>query len=118
MVNSDVNKYVEKFDGEKKKIVTRLRKIILKTFPGVREEIKWGVLWYDMLFYLRVQRDHVNLGFAFGGLLKNSDKVTEGTGKYMRHIKIYSVRDIDEKKFVRLMKEMKREYERCQEEKR
>ena len=56
------------------------------------------------LGYLAAFKKQVNLGFAFGGLLKKYEKELEGSGKYMRHIKIHSLKEIDEKKIVRLMK--------------
>ena len=70
----------------------------------MKEELKYGAPWYGGFFYLVALKDHVNMGFAFGGSLKKHGKELEGSGKYMRHIKIYSLKEIDEKKIVRLMK--------------
>ena len=44
------------------------------------------------------------MGFAITGLSKEETKVFEGSGKTARHIKIYSVNDIDEKKIMKLIK--------------
>lgn len=104
MKSKEVDQYIEKFDGEKKAILKRLRNIILKTRPELKEEMKWGAPWYGGFFYLVALKDHVNMGFAFGGLLKKHEKELEGKGEYMRHIKFFSLKDIDEKKIVRLMK--------------
>ena len=101
--NKEVDKYINNFSGEKKKILKKLRAIILKTRPDLKEGFKMGVPWYDGLFYLVGLKDHVNMGFAFGGLKKH-EKELEGKGKYMRHIKFFSSKDIDERKLTRLIK--------------
>jgi hypothetical protein len=103
MKNKEVDKYINKFDVEKKKILKKLRTIILKTRSDLKEEFKMGVPWYGGLFYLVSLKDHVNMGFAFGGLEKY-EKELEGKGKYMRHIKFFSSKDIDENKLIRLIK--------------
>ena len=112
MKHKQVDRYINKFDGEKKIILKKLRTIILKTRPDLKEEFKMGVPWYGGLFYLVGLKDHVNMGFAFGGLAKYK-KELEGTGKYMRHIKFFSSKDINEKKLVRLIKLTKKPYSKC-----
>lgn len=110
--SKEVDKYINKFDGEKKKTLEKLRALILKTRPNLKEEFKMGVPWYGGLFYLVGLKDHVNMGFAFGGLEKH-EKELEGKGKYMRHIKFFSFKDIDEKKLIRLIKLTKKPYKKC-----
>ena len=109
MINQ-VDKYIKKQTSPQKEILQSLRKLILKTFPKINEEIKMGVPWYEGKFYLVALKDHVNLGFAVGGMLdKNADEL-EGKGRYMRHLKYFSLKDIDEKKIVRLMKATDKNY--------
>jgi len=117
MKSEEVDQYINKFDGEKKAILKRLRNIILKTRSDLKEEMKMGVPWYSGLFYLVGLKDHVNMGFAFGGLLKKHQKELEGKGKYMRHIKFFSLKDIDEKKLIRLIKLTKKPYSECHKKK-
>jgi len=112
MKNKEVDEYINKFDGEKKRILRRLRAIILKTRPNLKEEFKMGVPWYGGLFYLVGLKDHVNMGFAFGGL-RNHEKELEGKGKYMRHIKFFSSKDLAEKKLIRLINLTKKPYGKC-----
>lgn len=49
-------------------------------------------------------KNRVNIGFAINGLSKEEIGLFEGSGKTMRHIKIHSLEDIDEKKPVKLIK--------------
>ena len=112
MKEKKIDEYINKFDGEKKKILKKLRNIILKTRPKLKEEVKMGVPWYGGLFYLVGLKDHVNMGLCFGGL-KKYEKELEGKGKYMRHIKFFSTKDIDEKKLIKLIKVTKKPYGEC-----
>lgn len=104
MKSKDVDKYINKFDGKRKTILKNLRSIILKTFPKIEEGMRYGVPWYGGKFYIVGLKDHVNMGFCFAGRLKKHADELEGKGEYMRHIKFYTAKDIDEKKLVRLMK--------------
>jgi len=68
-----------------------------------------GVIVYDdRRFYLAGLKDKVNMGFSINGLKKEEISLFEGGGKTMRHIKIRTVKDIDEKNIVELMKLVKK----------
>ena len=54
-------------------------------------------------FYICAIKDRVHVGFAINGLNKEEIGLFEGSGKTMRHIKIHSLDDIDEKKLVKLI---------------
>ena len=54
----------------------------------------------DMFCYIAAARSHVNLGFCRGALLPDPNRVFEGEGKVMRHVKFKSARDL-ERPFVR-----------------
>lgn len=100
-----VKKYIAKQKSPQKEIIQKIRKIILKTLSKSKEEMKWGVLGYgNGKFYLVGLKDHVNLGFSIKGLSKKEQALFEGSGKTMRHIKIHSLKEINEKKIVKLLK--------------
>ena len=103
-MNREVEKYIEKQKSPQKEIVQKLRIVILKTFPDINEEFKMGVPWYEGKYYIGALKDHVNLGFSLKGLSKEERELFEGNGKTMRHIKIWSLEDFDEKKIVKLLK--------------
>jgi len=100
----DVGEYTQKQQSPMREIIQRLRNIILKTFTTIREEVKMGVPWYEGKFYLVALRDHVNLGFSVKGLSESQMALLEGKGKIMRHVKFYSLEDVDEVKVVKLFK--------------
>ncbi len=104
-MEKEIKKYIEKQKSPKKEIIEKIRKIILKTLPKIKEEMKWGVIAFgEGKFYLAAIKERVHLGFAIKGLTKKELELFEGTGKTMRHIKIPSIKEIDEKKIVKLLK--------------
>lgn len=97
--------YIEKQKSPQKEILKKLRKIILKTIKNQEEKMEWGVASYgEGKFYLVALKGRVHMGFGITGLNKEEVKLFEGSGKTARHIKIYSLNDIDEKKIVKLIK--------------
>ena len=103
-----VEDYIEKQKSPQKEICQKLRKIILKTFPDIKEEMKMGVPWYEGKYYIVALKDHVNIGFSLKGLSKKEQELFEGSGKTMKHIKIYSLKEIDDEKIIKLLKVVKK----------
>jgi len=110
-MEKQVERYIEKQKSPQKEICQKLRKIILKNLPKTKEEIKMGVPWYEGKYYIVSLKDHVNLGFCVRGLKKKEMDLLEGKGKFMRHLKFFSLHDIDEKKIVKLLKLVKKDYD-------
>jgi hypothetical protein len=108
-MSKDVDAYIEEQKSLQREIVKRIRKIILKTFPNIKEEIYCGVPWYEGKYYIGALKDHVNLGFSIKDLSEEEKELFEGTGKTMKHIKIFSLNQIDEKKIMKLLKLVKKE---------
>lgn len=87
-----------------------LRAIVLEEAPGVVEQLfrnHASALWYghgpkmtDMALYIAMASAHVNLGFCRGATLPDPERVLEGTGRAMRHIKFRKAADL-ERPFVR-----------------
>ena len=109
----DIAEYIGMLKSPQREICAKLRRLILKTFPDIKEEIKMGVPWYEGRFYIGALRDHVNLGFTINGLSEKEADLFEGLGKTMRHIKIFSTEGIDEKKIVKLLKLVRKKAVPC-----
>jgi uncharacterized protein YdhG (YjbR/CyaY superfamily) len=87
-----VEKYIDKRKSPQKEVCQKLRAIILETFPSIKEEMRWGVPSFDNgKFYLVALKDHVNFGYNDGG-------------KKMKHLEIKSIKEIDTKQIVDLLK--------------
>ena len=53
--------------------------------------------------YVNAFREHVNVGFFFGALLKDPARLLEGTGKRGRHVKLRPGREVDSDSLGRLV---------------
>ena len=103
-MNQKVKDYIKKQKSPQKEICQRIRKIILKTFPDTKEEMRWGVpVFGDGKFYVGALKNQVNLGFSVNGLTEKEMAIFEGSGKMMRHIKIRTLKDVDEKRIMKLL---------------
>jgi len=99
-----IDEYIKKQKSPHKEVCIYLRDLIHKTLPEVNEEMKWGVpAFAGDKFYIVSLKNHVNLGFSINGLDEKEISLFEGSGKTMRHIKIQSLQDIDEKKLLWLI---------------
>jgi hypothetical protein len=97
--------YINKQKSPQKEILKEVRDIILKTLPGCEEKMAWGVVAFaENKFYIVALKNRVHVGFAINGLSKEEISLFEGSGKTMRHIKIHSLADIDEKKLAKLIR--------------
>ncbi len=95
------NLWYKEQDSSKKRIIQRLRKVVETEAPSLIETSKWGNgCWLKgnlPLIFIYVAEDHLQFGFFGGSLLNDSKKVLQGKGKFVRHIRIESSKDIDKK---------------------
>jgi len=103
-MDKQVEEYIEKQESPQKEILLKVREIFLKTLLNCEEKKTWGVVVFgNDKFYIGAIKNRVHVGFAITGLSKEEIRLFEGSGKTMRHIKIHSLDDIDEKKLVELI---------------
>ena len=89
-------------------VVQRLRAFVKKRAPQLDEQIKWGgVCWvgHGVVCYAHALQKHVDFGFFQGVRLKDPKRVLEGTGKFLRHVKVRASSEIREKEFSALLKQ-------------
>jgi hypothetical protein len=102
--------FLEAYDRPISNLALALREIILEEAPDASEsiyQVYTVAIWFgfsgkmkDMFCYIATNSKHVNLGFPRGAALPDPNRVLEGEGKTMRHIKLASERDL-ERPFVR-----------------
>ena len=103
-MSNKVDDYISKQGSPQKEICQNLRELVFKTFPDVKEEMKWGVpAFANGKFYIVALKDHVNLGFAIEGLTKEDLALFDGGGKTMKHIKVDNI-NIDEDRIIKLLR--------------
>jgi len=100
-----IDEYINRQKSPQREICAYLRKLINRIIPEVKEEIRWGVpVFANGKFYIGSLKKDVNLGFSITGLSEIEIALFEGSGKTMKHIKIKSLQDIDERKLIQLIR--------------
>jgi hypothetical protein len=102
--------FLEAYDRHISDLALALREVILEEAPDASEsiyQVYTVAIWFgfsgkmkDMFCYIATNAGHVNLGFPRGSSLPDPNRVLEGEGKAMRHIKLRSQRDL-ERPFLR-----------------
>src|SRR5688572_19043240 len=93
-------------------LIRALRKFVGRTAPELEEAVKWGngcwVKGKAPIAYVYSDKDHVQLGFFRGSSLKDPKGLLQGKGEYVRHVKVRTPKDIDEKEFGALLRQAAR----------
>ena len=102
-----VDSVIVSLDPARREMLERLRSVVMRALPDAVETVKWGQPTYvyhgKNLICFMIMEDHLNYGIFVGAKLRSSR--LEGSGKGLRHIKVFRVEDIDEKEFARLAKQ-------------
>ena len=92
-----INDYVKKA-GEFEGVAKAVRALMKKTVKGVEEYVNpWKLPSFDSngpLCCFLVGKNHVTFAFLRGAKLPDPEKLLEGTGKGVRHVKLRSVADV------------------------
>ena len=105
---------IEESAPEVQAIATRLRELIIETYPALVEvpwphqkTVGYGVgpkKMSEHFCYLAPQKARVNLGFFHGSELADPEGLLEGTGKKLRHIKVESLEQAEQSETRALLK--------------
>ncbi len=84
-------------------IVESVRALVKSSLPDIEEEVKYG----GILFSSGVQfcgvfayKEHVSVEFSMGAKITDTYGLLEGRGKGRRHLKLFTVTDVTEKKLT------------------
>ncbi|CAI0807702.1 DUF1801 domain-containing protein [Serratia grimesii] len=94
--------------GELLAIVERVRQVVTTMSDNVCESVKYGgIMFSHTAFFCGVftYSSHVSVEFGHGYQLKDTHSLLEGNGKYRRHIKLYSIADIDKKQLAEYVRQ-------------
>ncbi|HEY0306226.1 MAG TPA: DUF1801 domain-containing protein [Longimicrobiales bacterium] len=90
-------------------IIRALRKFVKQIAPKLQETVKWGNgCWVGAsgpVAYVHAETANVQFGFFYGSMLTDPKGLLEGSGKYVRHIKVRDPGDIDARAFAALLKQ-------------
>jgi len=95
-VNGLMNMYREKKSHYAK--WQGLRQLMRKTVPSVRESVNpWKMPTFESngpMCFFTIGKSHVTFGFLRATSLPDPEKLLEGTGKNLRHVKLRSPEDL------------------------
>jgi hypothetical protein len=104
-----IDAYVQTVEGELGAIVARLVALVRSSVPGHDELRVHGFPQFciqgEPFCYVVGYAKHVNLGFCDGAGLSDPEKLLEGSGKNMRHIKIRPGAKMPGKSLSRMVRE-------------
>jgi hypothetical protein len=96
--------FLEAYDRTIAHLALALREIILEEVPDASEsiyQVYTVAIWFgfsgkmkDMFCYIATNAGHINLGFPRGSTLPDPNRVLEGEGKTMRHIKFTNTEEL------------------------
>ena len=90
-------------------VIRALRTFVKRVAPQLQESVKWGngcwVQGKAPVAYVYSAPDHVQFGFFGGSALKDPLGLLNGTGKFVRHIKVRTRAGIDEEAFAALLRQ-------------
>jgi hypothetical protein len=82
-------------------VVRGVRTFVKAAVPGTKITVNsWGIPTFErkdpFCFYM-VGKNHVTFGFHYGTSLDDPERLLEGTGKNLRHVKLRSMEDLEKK---------------------
>jgi hypothetical protein len=103
-----IDEYVKKA-GKLSGVAKMVRALVKKAVAGCEEYVNpWKIPTFDLngpLCFYMATKEHVIFGFMRGALLRDPGKLLEGTGKYLRHVKLRSAADVRRSEVPALLKQ-------------
>jgi hypothetical protein len=103
------NQYLADQTPRNQAVIRGLRKLVKRIAPELQESVKWGngcwVQGKAPVAYVYSAPDHVQCGFFAGSALEDPNRLLQGQGKFVRHIKLRKRSDIDESAFGSLLRQ-------------
>ena len=103
-----VDTWMSEVDSKLLEMAEALRRTVLEAVPDLTESIKWGNPVYEKkgnVCYLAATDKYLALGFFNAMSLTDAERLMEGTGKKMRHVKVRTREDIDASRLASWVRE-------------
>jgi len=92
-----------------KKLIAALAKLVEQTAPRFQKVVKWGQGCWTLngvpKIYIHAEEDHLHFGFYNGALMHDPQKLLKGSGKFVRHVKVFTASDIATQDLTPLIKQ-------------
>lgn len=86
--------------SEQYMIVEAVRALVKASLPDMVEEVKYGGILFSsgaQFCGVFAYKEHVSVEFSMGAKIADTNGFLEGRGKGRRHLKLFTVMDIEEK---------------------
>ena len=104
-----IEEILGKFEPEKMAIAQKLRALVKTVVPDASEIVRRGVITYVLkdkdFASIHLFKSHVDLGLLAGAQFDDKRLKGTGAGKDVRHVKVVSLKNVDEPEITRLLKE-------------
>ena len=103
------NAYCADQSPANQKVIRALRRFVKREAAHLNESVKWGNgCWIDgktPIAYVYSAPDHVQFGFFRGATLEDPGELLRGKGKFVRHVRVVTTSDIDERACAALLRQ-------------
>lgn len=101
--------YLMAQSSENRRIIRELRAFVKKKAPALEESVKWGNgCWLKgdvPVAYVYAERIWVQFGFMLGSKLDDPRGLLEGSGRYVRHVKVFDPNEYYPDYLAKLLKQ-------------
>jgi len=97
-------RFLQRFDPATRELALEARELVLRVLAPSHERVLdvyvlavnygFSERMKDQAVYIGVYTNHINIGFHWGARMDDPERVLEGSGKRLRHIKIRSQADL------------------------
>ena len=96
--------------AKNQRLIAELSGIVKKTAPEFTPTVKWGQGCWKRgdtpKVYIHAEPDHIQFGFYAGSQLKDPAGLLVGSGKHVRHVKVFTTKAIPRKALVALLEQV------------
>lgn len=97
--------------AKNQRLIAELSELVKATAPEFTPTVKWGqgcwILGDTPRVYIHAEPDHVQFGFYAGTQLKDPGGLLVGSGKHVRHVKVFTTKGIPRKALVALLEQVR-----------
>ena len=96
--------------AENMKLITEVSVIIQNVDSTLEKVVKWGQgCWTEgknHKLFIHCAADHIQVGFYRGAELRDPQKILEGKGQFVKHVKLFAGCDINTRVLAELIKQV------------
>jgi hypothetical protein len=97
--------------AKNQRLIGALAGLVKKAAPEFSPTVKWGQGCWTLAgapkVYIHAEPDHVQFGFYAGSKMKDPQGVLAGSGKHVRHVKVFTTRGLAREALVALVEQVR-----------